>query len=650
MTDFSPREIVSELDRFIIGQHDAKRAVAIALRNRWRRLQLDDKLREEVLPKNILMIGPTGVGKTEISRRLAKLAGAPFIKVEATKFTEVGYVGRDVEQIVRDLLEVAIAQTRERKRKDVGARAALNAEERVVDALVGANASASTKDAFRKKLRAGELDDKEIEIEVQASQGMPLFEIPGMPGAQMGAISIGDIFGKLGGGRSKTRRVTVSESHELLIAEESDKLLDNDAVLQEAIKAVENNGIVFLDEIDKICGREGRVGADVSREGVQRDLLPLIEGTTVSTKHGAVKTDHILFISSGAFHLSKPSDLLPELQGRLPIRVELHALTRDDFRRILTETEASLIKQYVALLATEGVTLEFTADAVDAIADVAVAVNSSVENIGARRLQTVMERVLDEISFAAPDPFRRQADHRCGLCREAYRRSRQRRRSEPIYSLGSRLTTPAPQPHVKRTAAAMHQMGVLDRKHVAAEFGEPQPLRHHALENAPPSRSLAGAETALAGDHQHEAQAVLLRAAQEAEQRPMRLVLRAAMQVDATVDRFGAARQPLLLPALERRDRRRGFGAGLGFGHGRDGRRGFGVPPGCRRSLVRHLHRLGLLRQRPLAPQRRHRADDAVPQPVLIGRKLAPRPRRIVAIPAAVTIAAHCRTLVRYRG
>jgi ATP-dependent HslUV protease ATP-binding subunit HslU len=403
MTDFSPREIVSELDRFIIGQNDAKRAVAIALRNRWRRLQLDERLREEVQPKNILMIGPTGVGKTEISRRLAKLAGAPFLKVEATKFTEVGYVGRDVEQIIRDLLEIALAQTRERKRKDVSARAQLHAEERVLDALVGANASASTKDAFRKRLRAGELNDKEIEIEVQASQGMPMFEIPGMPGAQMGAISIGDIFGKLGGGRTKTRRVTVSESYEVLIAEESDKLLDNDQVLQESIKAVENNGIVFLDEIDKICGREGRAGADVSREGVQRDLLPLIEGTTVSTKHGSVKTDHILFIASGAFHLAKPSDLLPELQGRLPIRVELQALTRDDFRRILTEPEASLIKQYVALLTTEGVTLEFTPDAVDAIADVAVLVNSSVENIGARRLQTVMERVLDEISFAAPD-------------------------------------------------------------------------------------------------------------------------------------------------------------------------------------------------------------------------------------------------------
>jgi len=403
MTDFSPREIVSELDRYIIGQNDAKRAVAIALRNRWRRLQLDEKLREEVQPKNILMIGPTGVGKTEISRRLARLAGAPFLKVEATKFTEVGYVGRDVEQIIRDLLEIAIAQTRERRRKDVSARAQLHAEERVLDALVGAGASASTKDAFRKRLRAGELNDKEIEIEVQASQGLPMFEIPGMPGAQMGAISIGDIFGKLGGGRTKTRRVTVAEAYEPLIAEESDKLLDNDQVVQESIKAVENNGIVFLDEIDKICGREGRSGADVSREGVQRDLLPLIEGTTVSTKHGAVKTDHILFIASGAFHLSKPSDLLPELQGRLPIRVELQALTRDDLRRILTEPEASLMKQYVALLTTEGVTLEFTPDAVDAIADVAVLVNSSVENIGARRLQTVMERVLDEISFTAPD-------------------------------------------------------------------------------------------------------------------------------------------------------------------------------------------------------------------------------------------------------
>ena len=378
MTDFSPREIVSELDRFIIGQADAKRAVAIALRNRWRRQQLDDKLREEVLPKNILMIGPTGVGKTEISRRLARLAGAPFIKVEATKFTEVGYVGRDVEQIVRDLVEVGIALTREKKRKDVQVRAEQAAEARVVDALVGPNASASTKETFRKKLRSGELNDKEIEIEVTAAGGgLPMFEIPGMPGAQMGAINIGDIFGKLGGGRTKTRRVTVDELHEILVAEESDKLLDQEMLVQDAIKAVEQNGIVFLDEIDKIAGREGRTGADVSREGVQRDLLPLIEGTTVSTKHGAVKTDHILFIASGAFHLSKPSDLLPELQGRLPIRVELKPLTRDDMRRILTDTEAALIKQYIALMGTEGVTLEFTSDAIDAIADVAVAVNAA---------------------------------------------------------------------------------------------------------------------------------------------------------------------------------------------------------------------------------------------------------------------------------
>ena len=403
MANFSPREIVSELDRFIVGQADAKRAVAIALRNRWRRLQLEGSLREEVLPKNILMIGPTGVGKTEISRRLAKLADAPFIKVEATKFTEVGYVGRDVEQIVRDLVDTAISQIRERRRKDVQARAEMAAEERVLDALVGPGSGPSTRDSFRRKLRAGELNDKDVEIETQAGGGgFPTFEIPGMPGAQIGAISLGDIFGKMGG-RTKTRRLTVAESHEILVNEEADKLLDNDRLVQDAIHSVENNGIVFLDEIDKICARDSRVGADVSREGVQRDLLPLIEGTTVNTKHGAVKTDHILFIASGAFHIAKPSDLLPELQGRLPIRVELQPLSRDDFRRILTEPEASLIKQYVALLATEGVTLIVSDDAIDAIADVAVAVNSSVENIGARRLQTVMERVLDEISFVAPD-------------------------------------------------------------------------------------------------------------------------------------------------------------------------------------------------------------------------------------------------------
>ncbi len=403
MTSFSPREIVSELDRYIVGQNDAKRAVAVALRNRWRRQQLTGAMREEVLPKNILMIGPTGCGKTEIARRLARLANAPFLKVEATKFTEVGYVGRDVEQIIRDLVEVGIALQKEARRKDVSAKAHVLAEEKVLDALVGATASPATRDSFRRKLHTGELDTKEIEIELQSgSGGMPMLELPGMPGAQMGAMSLGDLFGKLGKSTRK-RRVTVKEAHEPLLQEVSDTLIDQDQVVQDALREVENNGIVFLDEIDKICARENRGGADVSREGVQRDLLPLIEGTTVTTKHGMVKTDHILFIASGAFHVSKPSDLLPELQGRLPIRVELSSLGEEDFRRILTEPEASLIKQYVALLATEGVTLDFTDDAVRAIAKIAVDVNGSVENIGARRLQTVMERVLDEISFHAPD-------------------------------------------------------------------------------------------------------------------------------------------------------------------------------------------------------------------------------------------------------
>ena len=404
MTDFSPREIVSELDRHIIGQNDAKRAVAVALRNRWRRQQLTGSLREEVMPKNILMIGPTGVGKTEISRRLARLAGAPFIKVEATKFTEVGYVGRDVEQIIRDLVEIGIGLVKERKREEVKAKAHQGAEARVLDALVGKTASPATRDSFLKKLRSGELDDKEIDVEV-ADTGNPMggLDIPGMPGANIGVLNISEMLGKAMGGRTKQRRTSVKDSYALLIGEESDKLLDQEQVVAEAISAVENNGIVFLDEIDKVANKEGYGGAGVSREGVQRDLLPLVEGTTVATKHGPVKTDHILFIASGAFHVSKPSDLLPELQGRLPIRVELQALTRDDFRRILTETEASLIKQYIALMKTEDVDLEITPDAIDAIADMAVSLNGSVENIGARRLQTVMERVLDEISFEAPD-------------------------------------------------------------------------------------------------------------------------------------------------------------------------------------------------------------------------------------------------------
>ena len=404
MTSFTPREIVSELDRFIIGQNDAKRAVAIALRNRWRRLQLDDELREEVLPKNILMIGPTGVGKTEISRRLAKLAQAPFIKVEATKFTEVGYVGRDVEQIIRDLLEMAVQQCRERMRRQVVAKAELSAEERVLDALVGDGASRDTREKFRKMLRAGELDDKEVEIQVaDHGGGLPTFDIPGMPGAQMGMINLNEVMGKAFGTQTKPKRMTVNESHELLVAEEGDKLLDEDKVVKQAIEMVENNGIVFIDEIDKITVRSERVGADVSREGVQRDLLPLIEGTTVSTKRGTVKTDHILFIASGAFHMSKPSDMLPELQGRLPIRVELQALTRDDFVRILTEPEASLIKQYIALMAVEDVTLEFTDDAIAEIADLAAEINHGVENIGARRLQTVMEKLMEDISFTASE-------------------------------------------------------------------------------------------------------------------------------------------------------------------------------------------------------------------------------------------------------
>jgi len=399
---FSPREIVSELDRYIIGQHDAKRAVAIALRNRWRRQQLPDDLREEVQPKNILMIGPTGVGKTEIARRLAKLAQAPFIKVEATKFTEVGYVGRDVEQIVRDLVEASIGMTRERLRKEVVAKADVAAEDRVLDALVGPTASADTRSKFRKMLREGQLDDKEIEVQVADNAGQS-FEIPGMPGAQMGMINLSEMLGKMGGPRTKPRKLTVAESHKVLIAEESDKLLDGDAVTREAIQSVEQNGIVFLDEIDKICARSERGGADVSREGVQRDLLPLIEGTVVATKYGPVKTDHILFIASGAFQVAKPSDLLPELQGRLPIRVELKPLSQDDFRRILTETEASLIKQYVALLATEGVTLGFEAEAIDELARLAVEINTTIENIGARRLHTVLERLLEEISFEATD-------------------------------------------------------------------------------------------------------------------------------------------------------------------------------------------------------------------------------------------------------
>lgn len=405
MKSFTPREIVSELDRFIVGQKEAKRAVALALRNRWRRLQVGEELREEILPKNILMIGPTGVGKTEIARRLAKLADAPFLKVEATKFTEVGYVGRDVEQIIRDLIEIAIHAQKDRHRKEVQAKAEINAEERILQVLVGENASEETQEKFRRMLHEGTLNEREIDIEVSDTAGvqMPTIDVPGMPGAQMGMLNLGDVFGKAFSNRTKTRKMSVSEALALLVVEESDKLIDLEKTVQEAITSVEQNGIVFIDEIDKICARSERHGADVSREGVQRDLLPLIEGTSVATKHGTVKTDHILFIASGAFHLAKPSDLLPELQGRLPIRVELSALKKEDFVRILTEPECSLIKQYEALLATEGVMLGFQAEAIQEIAGLAAEVNQNVENIGARRLHTILEKLLEEISFTASD-------------------------------------------------------------------------------------------------------------------------------------------------------------------------------------------------------------------------------------------------------
>ena len=404
MTDLTPREIVSELDRYIIGQRDAKRAVAVALRSRWRRKQLDASLRDEVYPKNILMIGPTGVGKTEISRRLAKLAKAPFIKIEATKFTEVGYVGRDVEQIIRDLVDSAIAMTRAQMRDDVRAKAAQAAEDRVIEAIAGSDARSATREMFRKKLRAGELDDQEIELDVaDTSTPTPMLDIPGQPGSQMGMMNIGDLFGKAFGQRTVKRKIKVSDSHDLLVGEEADKLLDDDSVTRAAIEAVQENGIVFLDEIDKVCARSDARGGDVSREGVQRDLLPLIEGTVVSTKYGPVNTDHILFIASGAFHVAKPSDLLPELQGRLPIRVELRALSEEDFVRILTETDNALTLQYTALMGAEGVVVNFTEEGIAALAKIAAQVNLSVENIGARRLYTVIERVFEELSFAAPD-------------------------------------------------------------------------------------------------------------------------------------------------------------------------------------------------------------------------------------------------------
>ena len=403
VSSLSPREIVSELDRYVVGQNKAKKAVAIALRNRWRRQALKGEMRNEVLPKNILMIGPTGVGKTEISRRLSKLAEAPFVKVEATKFTEVGYVGRDVEQIIRDLLEIAIAMEKVKKRKEVNTKAQKLAEEKVLDALIGNKASLATRESFRKRLRNGDLDDNEIEIVVNDSASKTSFEIPGMPGANIGMINIGDMLGKSIGNKQKKKKMSVKESHKILINEEADKLIEEDKIIKSAIDSTENNGIVFLDEIDKISGRTDRASGDVSREGVQRDLLPLIEGTTVSTKYGPIKTDHILFIASGAFQLAKPSDLLPELQGRLPIRVELEALTSDDFKRILKEPDYSLIKQYVALLKTENVELEFSEDGIDAIANMASEVNATVENIGARRLHTIIERILDDISFTATD-------------------------------------------------------------------------------------------------------------------------------------------------------------------------------------------------------------------------------------------------------